>query len=64
MTKTDIPMQQNSTGVFDNWPGESHTKVVLSLHRKGYTLDRIAKATGLSDTLVRAILVRLGVRRG
>mgnify|MGYP001575276381 CR=1 FL=1 len=45
-------MKPNSTGVFENDAGESHRKVVRALHAKHYSVDRIAKAVGLTETEV------------
>ena len=54
--KKEPPMHRNSTGVFDDTPGDAQKKVVLALAARGYPEERIAQATGCTKAQVAKIL--------
>lgn len=57
MAKKEPAMKPNSSGVFEDNPSVAKTKVVRALAAKGYSLDRIVKATGISESDVKKMLV-------
>jgi hypothetical protein len=58
MRRGPIPMKANSLGIFDD--GSSKTKVILRLFELGNSIDKIAKATGFSESIVRKTLEKAG----
>lgn len=54
MSKRTVPHKHDGLGVFAD--DNAHVKVVRSLHAKGYTVDAIARATGLALAEVKRIV--------